>query len=255
MKKIVRFLGVSALVLGPLSSVAEAKLVHYEINGKRYSYSTNNRAQTLEARKRIEAAKIAEAAKAKAEAEKSKYPLIAAFGSKTQREAAEAQERLQALLSGKSKAAEPDLADRDRDQERRTVRDDRREKKNRDAVAKEAVREERQQTAALVPEAVRPAMSPAVMAPLPAVEQPSLQGSRSKKVRSVSFDVESGIKTTIMIDGSIEEEPFDTSVLRQLVPDHGEPNSLTAFVNQLRKLAPEETTGSITPKVAQPELP
>jgi len=56
---------------------ARAKMVYYEINGQRYSYSTNNRAQVKEARQRIDAANAAEAAKAKAQAERSANPLVA----------------------------------------------------------------------------------------------------------------------------------------------------------------------------------
>src|ERR671917_206509 len=100
MNKTLILLGASIITQGMMFSVAEARLVRYEINGKQYSYSTNNRAQTAEARKRIAAAKAVEAAKAKAEAEKAKNPLAAAFGSTTQKEAKEAEGRLQQILSG-----------------------------------------------------------------------------------------------------------------------------------------------------------
>jgi hypothetical protein len=42
--------GVLAVALGATLGSAEAKLVRYEINGQRYSYSTNNRQQVREAR-------------------------------------------------------------------------------------------------------------------------------------------------------------------------------------------------------------
>jgi ABC-type taurine transport system ATPase subunit len=76
---------------------------------------------------------------------------------------------------------------------------------------------------------------------------------RRTKVQSISFDIQTGIKTTIMIDGTIEEEPFDSSALTFLAPEPERVSSLTAFVNQLRKMAPEDTTGSIRTSVAEPE--
>ena len=47
------FSGALAVALGATLGGAEAKLVRYEINGQRYSYSTNNRQQVLEAQQRI----------------------------------------------------------------------------------------------------------------------------------------------------------------------------------------------------------
>lgn len=68
--------------------------MRYEIDGQRYSYSTNNIQQVKEARQRIEAANAAAAAKARAEAERAANPFARIFGSQAQREAAEAQARL-----------------------------------------------------------------------------------------------------------------------------------------------------------------
>jgi len=68
-----------------------------------------------------------------------------------------------------------------------------------------------------------------------------------RMVKSVTFDVEAGIKTTIMKDGSIEEEPFDSGMLSSLLSEHGSTNSLSAFVERLRKTSLPETTGSIAP--------
>lgn len=247
MKKFVTLLGASTLVFGILSSGTQAKTVYYEINGKRYSYNTNNRAEAAKARNRIQAAKAAQAAKAKADAEKASYPLVAAFGSKAQREATEAQEKLQELLSKKEQAIEFSNASADAPVERRSRR------RSKEAKAQPAIRPE-PQTIAPAQEASQPAQLP-VTAP-PAIAEPPIASHPAKKVRSVSFDVESGIKTTIMIDGTIEEEPFDSGALSQLAPEHAEGNSLMAFVKQLRKASPayaEETTGSISPKPGEPE--
>ena len=239
MKKIMTLLGASAVMFGTLGSAAEARKVYYEINGKRYSYSTNNRAQTAEARKRIEAAKAAEAAKAKADTEKASNPLSAAFGSQSQREAALAQARLQQVLSERGQSTTDSSSSRVRQADRRSRRTA--------AYVKEASAAGGiQRAAALTQEQPRPE-KPAIAA-IPAIAEPVTIHNLTKKVRSVSFDVESGIKTTIMVDGSIEEEPFDSSVLSQLAPEHGDGNSLMAFVKQLRKASPaspEEATGSI----------
>ena len=78
---------------------AQAKMVRYEINGQRYSYSTNNRQQVEEARRRLAAANAAYAARLKAEAERASNPLAAVLGSPTQREAAEALARLRHVMS------------------------------------------------------------------------------------------------------------------------------------------------------------
>lgn len=250
MKKFVTLLGASTLLLGVLSTGAEAKKVYYEINGKRYSYSTKNRAQTLEAQKRIQAAKALEAAKAKAEAEKAKNPLAAAFG-KTRWEVAEAEEKLKQVMSGKESAVEISRSTYV-SQPASAPQTEPRTKSKSDEAKETGSTRTKQQTAALVQKPAQPAR-PMVATP-PAVAEPLTAHQLAKKVRSVSFDVESGIKTTIMIDGTIEEEPFDSSVLSQLAPEHVDGNSLMAFVKQLRKVPAEEATGSIAPRPGQPEF-
>src|SRR5215212_5140647 len=103
----VKAMGRASICLGALTAAllaaapeARAKMVYYEINGQRYSYSTNNRAQVREARQRIDAANAADAAKAKAQAERSANPLVAVFGSKVQSDAKEAEARAQQSMSG-----------------------------------------------------------------------------------------------------------------------------------------------------------
>ena len=80
MIKVLTMLGATGVALGALLGGVEAKTVFYEINGQRYSYDTNNRQQTVAARKRIEAAKTAEAATAQAAAERASNPLVAILG-------------------------------------------------------------------------------------------------------------------------------------------------------------------------------
>jgi hypothetical protein len=242
MNKSAILLGASAVLFGVLTSGAEARKVTYEINGKRYSYSTNNIAQTKQARERIAAAKAAEAAKSKAEAERANNPLTATFGSQAQKEAKEAEDKLLQVLSGKARIEDAALPSVERHADRRTKRQD-----------------SRTRMASAVPIAVPPmgikepmgSQSLSAMA-APAIAQP-LDTQHRARIKSVSFDVETGIKTTIKIDGTVEEEPFDSSVLSHLAPEKGKANSLTAFVNQLRKILPEETTGSIQTSGAEPQ--
>lgn len=245
MNKTLILLGASILTHGMMFSGAEARLVRYEINGKQYSYSTNNRAQTAEARKRIAAAKAATAAKSKAEAEKAKNPLAAAFGSATQKEAAEAEERLQQILSGPTEYMAVSQPVRERAEEPARKRED---KQTRQA----SVDKPPERPIPVIRTPAKPVLASAAAATLVIAEPVSPQ--RQTKVKSVSFDMQTGIKTTFMIDGTIEEEPFDSGTLAVLAPEPEKANSLTAFVNQLRnKMSPEETTGSIRTTAAEPE--
>src|SRR3954469_16964598 len=89
------FSGVLAIALWGTLDTAEAKLVRYEINGQRYSYSTNNRQQVHEARQRIQAIQQAAAVTGQADAARAANPLVRVFGSPTQTNATEAQARAQ----------------------------------------------------------------------------------------------------------------------------------------------------------------
>ena len=175
---------------------ARAKMVYYEINGQRYSYSTNNRAQVKEARQRIDAANAAEAAKAKAQAERSANPLVAVFGSKVQSDAKEAEARAQQALSGQARA-EPTAG-----------------------AAPEAATRRRGGTEAAQAKAhpAKTARARAARHPAPAVKvasrgsrKPAPEVSAKPAVASVFYDAESGIKTMQMTDGTVREEPFDPS--------------------------------------------
>ena len=102
--------GVVAFAICVAAGSAQAKLIRYEIDGKRYSYSTNNIQQTREARQRIEAANAAAAARARAEAERAANPLARIFGSPAQRQAAEARSRLdQAVSSAAAPQDDPEF--------------------------------------------------------------------------------------------------------------------------------------------------
>lgn len=242
-KKIWMSLGTTALALLLMSGGAEARKVSYEINGKRFTYDTNDPQQVAAARKRIEAANAADAARAKAEAEKASTPLVSVFGSQAQNEASQAKARLEQVL------AEEDAAEAARKQERPSasrrdvqvrepaedqaaLADDGRDKKDR---SKDTAGDRR---------------VPASVATTDAAEEPATQQVGTKPmVKSVSFDIESGIKTIIMSDGSIQEEPFDSNMLAKLAFEQDSSGSLTDFVNQIRKASPDETTGSTAPRV------
>jgi len=229
--------GASVLALYLMSGGAEARKVSYEIDGRQYTYDTNDPHQVESARKRIEAANAADAARAKAEAEKAAMPLVSVFGSPAQKEAAQAKARLEQVL------AEQEAADAARKQER--------------SAAKETQSRRQSEDEARAPDpepdgAAEKSKSAALDKPQPAnvtrMEPPvEVPVSDTKPmVKSVSFDMESGIKTTIMSDGTIQEEPFDSNMLSKLAFEQDGTGTLTDFVNQIRKVSPEDTTGSTT---------
>lgn len=243
MNKIISMLGASACVLGLMISSAEARKVSYEANGQRYTYDTRDPRQVAVARQRMEAA----AAKTKADAERKDHPLIKVFGSKATREADEAQEKLDKLI------AEQEQASPSRRSRTSSARSERRKK----PVQEE--RREADQPKVEQPPRMEPVQASIAATPLlaprpePAPQPQAAQRSGVPGIKSVSYDIESGIKTTFMTDGTIEEEPFDTSMTEDLVSQQGQTGSLSAFINQLRKAAPEEITGSIKPKPTGPE--
>jgi len=240
MNKILTMIGASTLTLGVMIGGAEARKISYEINGQRYTYESSDPRQVAAARKRIEAANAADAARAKAEAERAANPLVGIFGSQVQREAAEAKARLEQLLAEQPPQAEP------------AARRQRASQASQDEqTAKEADNKPEGPPAAEQTQANAAEASQAAPEAKPA-GTPDGQSATKPMVKSVSFDVESGIKTTIMTDGSVQEEPFDSNLLARLNAEHSGSESLTAFVNRLRKETPEEATGS-TVKAARPD--
>jgi len=84
-----------------------------------------------------------------------------------------------------------------------------------------------------VPEA---APTPRVATPAPnRVSEPAgPTGGPKPPIRSVSFDLSSGVKTVQMTDGSVHEEPIDSGTLSRLGAEPAGA-SLTSFVDQVRK--------------------
>jgi len=199
----VKAMGRAFICLGALTAAllaaapeARAKMVYYEINGQRYSYSTNNRAQVKEARQRIDAANAAEAAKAKAQAERSANPLVAVFGSKVQSDAKEAEARAQQALSAQAKA-EPAAGPAPEAPTRRRG-------------GTEAAQAKAQPAKTARTRAARHA-APAVKVASRGSRKPAAEVPAKPAVASVFYDAESGIKTMQMTDGTVREEPFDPS--------------------------------------------
>jgi hypothetical protein len=252
MNKALKIIAVTTVVLGATIAGAEARKVSYEINGQRFTYDTNNPDQVEAARKRIDAANAADAAKAKADAERAANPLVATFGSQLQREAAQAKARLDQVLA---EQAQTDAALK----RQRAAREEQRRKRTEEETAQAAPAEEATETtaaeqapAAPAPDPVPAAATPAPAAPAPVpIAEPIVQNQGSQAaIKSVSFDFASGIRTTIMSDGSIHEEPFDSSTLAKLEAAPGSTGSLNAFVNQLRRAVSVETTGSTVSNAA-----
>ena len=205
MSKSILCFAASALALGAMVGAAQAKMVRYEINGQHYSYSTNNRQQTEEARQRISAANAADAARAKAEAERRTNPLASILGSPTQREAAAAQARLQQLLSSPgapvAAAEKPTPPPAARTASAVERRDEQR--------TKVAARPERVERKPERPTARTAGATPAPKATGPATGRRDVPAAPT--VQSVHFDPDSGIKTVQMSDGTVHEESFEVS--------------------------------------------
>jgi hypothetical protein len=239
MTKVLTTLGASVVALGALLGGVEAKTVFYEINGQRYSYDTNNRQQTATARKRIEAAKTAEAATSQAAAERASNPLVAIFGSQTQREAEAAQAQLQQIVAEQEAAGKRQPAVQ-------ATKDDSVAKLANGQAGETSVNE-REPAAAVATAATQPAAVHPIAQDLRDPADPARpEGLSRAAIRLISLDAETGIKTVIRVDGSIHEELFDPSVLSTLdpAPRSGGSTRKAIGANQSPKVSPDETTGS-----------
>src|SRR5215204_4538925 len=214
MGKSLGFFAAGGLASLAMLTGAQAKMVRYEINGQRYSYDTNNRQRVEEARWRIAAANAAYAAWVKAEAERASNPLATLLGSPTQREAADAQARLKQVISSPpAKAMAGSEADGRAAAAERT-RVAREPTARREAIPGFVPRAEPEHPGKPHKVAARPKPS----APVKTAEKPSTpksekpkstQENRESAVRSIHFDPDTGIKTTLMTDGTVHEEPFE----------------------------------------------
>jgi hypothetical protein len=232
-----------ALMVGLLlaASGAGAKTARYEIEGQRYTYSTNNLEQVAVARERMEAARAAADARAKAEAERSANPLLRAFGSQAQRDAAAADAKLRETLAGNT-AQEPSPAPRVRR-----------------APAREVAREERKAPARPSAQVDRrevhePVNTGSLVGPEPATRpnRAAPQNDRpvpaAPRVEAVVFDFASGIRTMHMADGSVDEDVFDRSMAASLKRAQRSGGPRISFVNEgAEAAAPAEGAGPSRP--------
>jgi hypothetical protein len=249
--------GVLAVALGATLGSAEAKLVRYEINGQRYSYSTNNRQQVRAARQRIQAAQ-------QSAAERAANPLVRLFGSPTQTNATEAQARAQQVLAQPSQAIDLTSSVRSSRAERRAGTEPRAKWSR---VRRAAQAEARQTRLSRTPQLLadetagkaKPATTPpdasgerltamdakheevaslaphaTASAPGPVPEPVGSRTGQQPAIKSVSFDLASGIKTVFMTDGTVHEEPIDSSTASKLSAEPADAG-LTSFHDQVRK--------------------
>ena len=210
-KSLALFAAVASLAM---LGAAQAKMVRYEINGQRYSYNTNNRQQVEEARRRIAAANGADAARVKAEAERASNPLATVLGSPTQREAAEALARLKQVMSS-SPSAEPAAgletggravaAERTRVAREPTPRNEALPGDDPSKPSQGAARPKPSAPAETAEKRAAPQSANFAARPKPAKK------SSGPAVQSVHVDPDTGIKTTFMTDGAVQEEPFELS--------------------------------------------
>jgi len=219
---------VGALIVGVslAASGAQAKTVRYDIEGQRYSYSTNNREQAAVARERIDAAKAAADSRTKAEAERASNPLVRAFGSEAQREAVAAEARLREVLA-RNAAREPSAVP----EARRAPAPRRVAKAEPKPVARPSTQAAR-----------RPAQDPVNTGSLGGRDQSARRQAESApaarpvpaapKVEAIVFDFASGIKTIHMADGSVDEDVFDRTMAASLKRAHGSGGPRISFVNE-----------------------
>ena len=245
-------IGAVALVVGAMESDAKAKVVQYEINGQLYSYDTDDRPQAEKAQRLIEAARAAEAAKAEAAAERARLPLVNLLGSPAQREAVEAQARLQQIIpeahQAASAAPQPVNSSRIVRWSGRSGVDAKTRRAAPEVKAELANTPAHGQAANIVtanPEGVKPTAEGAAPDPRKAgvvfSSGTESSGSQTPTLRAVTFDLGSGIKTVQMTDGTIQEEALDSSTLSKLISIEPLAEGLASFVTQVRTSHSEGT--------------
>ena len=254
MKKGSVFSGGLAVALWATLGTAEAKLVRYEINGQRYSYSTNNRQQVHEARQRIQATQQAAAVTAQADAARAANPLVRLFGSPTQTNAAQAQARAQQVLAQPSQVIDVTGSVGSSHAERRHMQREARAEARQKRLSRTPQLLADETAGKAQPATTRPdasgerltatdvkqkelaSLAPHATASTPG-PAPEPVGSRTEQkpaIKSVSFDLASGIKTVFMTDGTVHEEPIDSSTASKLSAEPAGAG-LTSFLDHVRK--------------------
>jgi hypothetical protein len=239
----------ATLVFAAMIGGAQARSIPFEIDGQRYVYDTSDREQAEKVRQLMKAAKAAEAAKAKADAEIAGTPLAKLFGSSAQKDAEAAQARLQQIIGEAREAASPaSEADRKSRRARRPVRDGARTRTRPAAVEARATPEDARaaEPAAFAVDARSERAPPAGagLQPDPATQDATASidgaapGARQPALKSVTFDLSSGIKTVQLADGTVREEPLDSGTVAKLSAMEPAAESLTTFVARVRAIGP-----------------
>ena len=216
-------LGVASVLLGVSVASVQAKVVRYDINGQRFAYSTNNRAQVQLARQRISAAQAAAAARTKADAELAANPLAGVFGSQSQKEAKAAEAHLASILANAPSTPEPPQG------KKSSVRADQSVHTATSTSPKPSKREPVRQARDA---GVTMASVHQKEAGLPRPEPSPSKPTSSPKIEAIVFDFASGIRTVFRADGTVREglfEPAEAEELKRRNPSGGPEIS---FVNQ-----------------------
>lgn len=124
-------------------------------------------------------------------------------------------------------------ADRVHPERKRVVRAERIERRKTlaEGAATRPAKAERAEAAAAVQDAANSAPS--------LVAQPAARQEPPKAaVKTLSFDLGSGVKRTEMTDGTVRAEPFDSSTVWKLRSTEPAASSLAGFVDQVRKAPP-----------------
>ncbi len=230
MRKIVIAAGTFALVFSVLAECAEAKTMVFEVAGRRYSYETSKVQQVAAARKLIEAANAADAARAAADAEREANPLVKIIGSQAQKAAAEAQTRLAEAIS----TYEQETAAMQRQPASQDVGADKRGSATREQAGLRTVPTPSGQAATRQDEpAARKVSQEAIAARSTSSNPGQSQPQAQPTVKNVFSDVSSGIKTVFMTDGSIHEEPIDGTT-SSTSSDGGDASASTGSINRAR---------------------
>ena len=213
-KSVVPF-AVSALTFAAIAAPAEAKIIQYEINGQIYSYNSQSRAQIEAARVRINAANRVDELREQARAERDSNFFVRLFGSPIQTAAAQAETELQRTL------AMPTTTE----VRQRIVYAPEPTRTGSSRQTAEVVNGNRTPAVASKGKTRRVAVARIISTPTHITVEP-VRSARNSEVSSVTIDVESGIQTTMMRDGSVRQHPVN----RRYEEDPG----LSSFVDQVR---------------------
>ena len=214
----------ASLSLGAMMCCVNAREARYEIDGQRYSFDTNNRQQAAQAWQRINAATAAYRARAKASAELAANPLVGVFGSEAQREANEAQARLELIMRQSPPTAQRQIERGGAAQHRPPTPQNSGIPERRPAVLQAQGPTAKRDVADQPREAQPRSQEDAVFA----------RGPQHLAVTWISFDLQSGIKTVHLDDGTVHEEPFDPSAFENLGSTQPRDGTLIDFVDRIQ---------------------